>query len=475
MKRIFTLSTLAVSVCSLFAAAPVNETVLATYEKPMGEEPVTLTVFCETPPKAFVLFTGVVANAVKDETMNNTNNAYMVKLDANHDWWANFLNFRMDNAITITESNRYLHILHYREKLNDTWMVCLNVDWPLPDADKGKLRFDGQNAKAGVWEDIVIDLKYLIDNQIPLNKFMFGVSMDWSGAKDNPGADYYFDEIVLSDNPLPRGINILPDTEMSLFMGNQDSWNKWVSRLDLQNAESTSEIVANPFTSEMGVLNSSKVMKFNKSGNAAWWQGPMFKFPGILKVGQDEKSSYLHVMVNIPDMEAGKDYYVVQLNAKDFSGKQIDSGDELKYWADDKGKWIDCVLDVTSLGYVSEFTVRFDLRRDESDQYVNSPAGTFYLDAAAINHNQEPRTVVEAPSSIGKAPLFNVVVRATDSKVIVEGEAVSAEVFSLLGHSVAKARINGTSAELTVREKGIYIVKTTSASGLEYNQKVIIR
>lgn len=475
MKRIFTLFTLAVSAYSLFAATTANETVLATYEKPMGEEPISLTVFCETPPKAFVLFNGVVPNAVKDETMNNTNNAYMVKLDANHDWWANFLNFRMDNPITITESNRYLHILHYREKLNDTWMICLNVDWPLEDPDEGKLRFDGQNAKEGVWEDIVIDLKYLIDNQIPLSKFMFGVSMDWNGDRTNPGADYYFDEIVLSDNPLPRGINILPDTEMSLFMGNQDSWNKWVSRFDLQNPENTSEIVTNPFTSEMSVLNSTKVMKFNKSETAAWWQGPMCKFPGILKVGQDEQSSYLHVMVNIPEMEAGKDYYIVQLNAKDFSGNQVDSGDEIKYWSDDKGKWIDCVMDVTSLGYVAEFTVRFDLRRDANDQYINSPAGTFYLDAAAINHNQEPRTVVEAPSSVEKSPLSEVLVRASGTKIIVEGEAVSAEVFSLIGHSVTKVNINGSSTELNVREKGVYIVKTTSANGLVHNQKVILR
>jgi hypothetical protein len=474
MKRITTLSAMVFGACCLFAANTTNETVLATYEKPMGEEPVTLTVFCETPPKAFVLFNGVVANSVKDETMNSTNNAYMVKLDANHDWWANFLNFRMDNAITITESNRYLHILHYREKLNDTWMICLNVDWPLADADKGKLRFDGQNAKAGVWEDIVIDLKHLIDNQIPLSKFMFGVSMDWNGPRDNPGADYYFDEIVLSSNPLPRGINILPDTEMSLFMGNQNSWNKWVSRIDLQNAESTYEIVDNPFTTEMAVLNSPKVMKFNKSANAAWWQGPMFKFPGILKVGENEKSSYLHVMINIPEMEASKDYYVVQLNAKDFSGKQIDSGDEIKYWSDDKGKWIDCVLDVTSLGYVSEFTVRFDVRRNESDQYINSPAGTFYLDAAAINNSEEPRTVVEAPSSTGPNILSDITIFSNGNTIFVQGDVISAEVFSLMGKPVAKASSSNHNLQMTVQGTGMYIVKTTTSNGSTYNRKIVI-
>lgn len=474
MKKIITLSTVLIFTSSMFFANAAD-TVLASYEKPMGQEPITETVFCETPPKAFVLFTGAVANPVKDETMNNTNNCYMVKLDANHDWWANFLNFRMTDGITITESNRYLHILHYRQVLNDAWMICLNVDWPLADGDKGKLRFDSQNAKAGVWEDIVIDLKYLIDNQIPLTKFMFGVSMDWNGDKTNPGADYYFDEIVLNDNPLPRGINILPDTEMSLFPGNNESYNKWVSRFDTQNPENTSEIVANPFTTETAVLNSTQIMKFNKSANAAWWQGAMFKFPGILKVGADNKSSYLHVMVNIPEIEAGKDYYVLQLNAKDFSGKQIDSGDNIKYWADDKGKWKDCVMDVTSLGYVSEFTVRFDIRRDATDQLINSPAGTFYLDAAAINNSDAERTVVMAPNAVNKTIAENINIFTQKKTIVIEGDVVAAEAYSLVGKVVAKVNANNSRVELNNIECGIYIVKIISTNGTVYNSKVIVK
>lgn len=473
MKRIITLSTVLTIACSTFFTKAAD-TVLASYEKPMGQEPVTETVFCETPPKAFVLFTGAVANPVKDETMNNTNNCYMVKLDANHDWWANFLNFRMTEGITITDANRYLHILHYRQKLNDSWMICLNTDWPLPDADKGKLRFDAQNAKEGVWEDVVIDLKYLIDNQIPLTKFMFGVSMDWNGERNNPGADYYFDEIVLNNNPLPRGINILPDTEMSLFFGETYSYNKWVSRLDLQNTENSSEIVANPFTAETAVLNSTKILKFNKSANAAWWQGTMVKLPGILKVGADSKSSYLHVMVNIAEMEAGKDYYVLQLNAKDFSGKQIDSGDAIKYWSDDKGKWKDCVLDVTSLGYVSEFTVRFDIRRDAADQLINSPAGTFYLDAAAINNNEAERTVVVAPTAVKNLLAPNVSMFTRNHVIVLAGDVVSAEAYSIDGKVVAKVQASNSKVDLNVVGSGIYMVRMTANDGTVYNTKVIV-
>lgn len=473
MKRIITYSTMIASFCGILSTANAADTVLASYEKPMGQEPITETVFCETPPKAFVLFTGQVANAVKNETMNNTDNSYMVKLDANHDWWANFLNFRMTDGITITEENRYLHILHYRQILNDTWMICLNVDWPLADGDKGTLRFDGQNAKEGVWEDIVIDLKHLMDNNIPLTKFMFGVSMDWSGDKTNPGADYYFDEIVLNNNPLPRGINILADESMSLFMGSNALYTKWVSRLDTQNAENTTEIVDNPFTTETATLNSAQVMKFNKSANAAWWQGPMFKLPGILKVGT-ATASQLHVMVNIPEMDATKEYYVVQLNAKDFSGKQIDSGDNIKYWADDKGKWIDCVMDVSSLGYIADFTVRFDVRRDESDALINSPAGTFYLDAVAIDASADPRTVVTAPTAVKQVLPSNLKIYSSQKNIVVEGEIASAEAISLVGKSIAKVN-NKSRVELNVAQNGIYIVKVTTLDGSVYNSKVIVK
>lgn len=395
--------------------------------------------------------------------------------EAAEDWWANFLNFRLTDAITITEANRYLHILHYREKLNDTWMVCLNVDWPLADADKGKLRFDSQNSKAGVWEDVVIDLKYLIDNSIPLSKFMFGVSMDWNGPRDNPSTSYYFDEIVLNNSPLPRGINILPDTEMSLFMGNTASYTKWVSKLDLQNTENTSEIVANPFTTQMSVLNSTQVMKFNKSANASWWQGVRVKFPGIFQVGKAGASSYLHLMVNIPDMEVGKDYYVIQLNAKDFSGKELDSGDAIKYWADDKGKWLDCVLDVTTLGYVSEFSVRFDVRRDALDVLINSPAGVFYLDAAAIDNSADQRLVVNAPTGVKTTNQDNTKIYSANRNIVIEGNVASVEVYSLLGKLLNKASVTGFKTEIALNQSGAYLVKTISVNGNVYNSKVLIK
>jgi hypothetical protein len=447
------------------------ETVLANFETGLGTEKINEVVYCQT--NTWVLFNGLVANTVKDETMNNTDNCYMVQLDANYDWWGNFLDFHILDPITVTEDNRYLHILHYRSVINDPYWVCLNTDWNLEDADKGKLRFDGNNKKAGVWEDIVIDMKNLIETGTTLTKFNFAVSNDWSDPKDNPGGLYYFDEIVLNNSSLPRGINILEDTTMELFLGNETSYNKWVSKYETQHSENTSEIVDNPFTTETAVLNSPKVMMFNKSANASWWQGPRFVFPGIYQVGRDAVSSYLHAMVNIPEMEASKEYYNIMLVAKDFSGTEVNSSDALKYWSDDKGKWVDFVFDVTSLGYVNELQVRFDVRKDEADAYINSPAGSFYLDAFTIDNNPDPRASVIQGISTTKENKIKVF--TSDNCIMIEGNVAQIEIFNIVGQLVSKTAANKNLTSVSVKNGGIYVVKAVATNGGVTSTKVLVQ
>lgn len=406
--------------------------------------------------------------------LNATDNTLQLSSLKGKSWWPDFMNWDLTDPITITEENRYLHFYHFRENLNAGFSVNINKDTPWEDADKGAKRFDMNLSKAGTWEDVVVDLKWFMDNNEPLSRICILMDMNWGGGAESP-TNYYFDEVVLNNSSLPRGINILTETAISFFPGNNASYTKYVSALDLQNGENTSEVVANPFTTEMAVVNSASVLKFNKSANASWWQGPRFKLNGTLQVGQAGAPSYLHVMVNIPEMEEGKDYYVVQLNAKDFMGKQIDSGDAIKYWADDKGKWIDCVFDVTSLGYVSEFTVRFDVRRDDQDALINSPAGVFYMDAVAINGSEEARTAVTAPTGIKAVNLDNTKIYSANNNILVEGSVSSIEVYNLLGSMVKKVTVKGTRTEIPVAKTGIYLVRTVSTNNNTFTSKVIVK
>lgn len=406
--------------------------------------------------------------------LNTSDNALQLSSLKGKSWWPDFLNLDLTEAITITAENRYLHFYHFRENLNKGFSVNINKDTPWEDVDKGTKRFDMNLSKAGVWEDVVVDLKWFMDNNEPLSRICFLMDTNWSGDAES-ATNYYFDEVVLNNSSLPRGINILTETEISFFPGNNASYTKYVSALDLQNGENTSELVANPFTTELAVVNSTSILKFNKSANASWWQGPRFQLNGTLQVAQAGASSYLHVMVNIPEMEEGKDYYVVQLNAKDFMGKQIDSGDAIKYWADDKGKWMDCVFDVSSLGYVSEFTVRFDVRRDDQDALVNSPAGVFYLDAVAINGSDVARESVTAPTGIKVVNKDNTKVYSKNHSILVEGNVVSIEVYNLLGSLVKQVAANASATEIPVAKTGVYLVKTVSANRNIYTSKVIVK
>lgn len=417
-------------------------------------------------------FTRTTVNPEKTG-LNTSDNALQLSSLKGKSWWPDFLNLDLIDAITITEENRYLHIYHFRENLNAGFSVNINNERPWEDPDKGTKRFDMNLSKPGVWEDVVVDLKWFMDNNEPLSRICVLMDMNWGGGAEPP-TNYYFDEIVLNNSNLPRGINILTESEISFFPGNNASYTKYVSALDMQNAENTSDVVANPFATELEVVNSTSVLKFNKSGNASWWQGPRFNLNGTLKVGQDGTSSYLHVMINIPEMEEGKDYYVVQLNAKDFMGKQIDSGDAIKYWADDKGKWMDCVFDVSSLGYVSEFTVRFDVRRNDQDAYVNSPAGVFYLDAVAINASEAARESVTAPTGIKVVNKDQAKIYAKNRSIVVEGPVASIEVYNLTGSLVKQVAVNASITEIPVAKTGVYLVKTVSAARNVYTSKVII-
>lgn len=421
-------------------------------------------------------FTRITDNPDKTG-LNKTEKTLQLTSLKGKSWWPDFLNLDLAEPITITDANRYLHFYHYRENLNKGFSVNINGDGtPLGDTDKGTKRFDLDLAKAGTWEDVVVDLKWFRDNAEAFSRICILMDRNWGGEAE-PVTNYYIDEIALTSDPLPRGINILADTEMSLYMGNETSYNKWVSKLDLQNSENTSEIVANPFTTELATLNATKVMKFSKSANASWWQGgPRIVFPGIYQVGKNDPKAFLHVMVNIPQMEAGMDYYAVQLNAKDYAGNQLTSSlDNNKYWSDYAGTWMDCVLDVASLGYVAEFSVRFDVRKNSTDAYINSPAGVFYLDAVTINNTEEQRTAVNVPAGVKTAKTDNIKIFTTGSVINVIGEASEIEVYNSVGTLVNKVKATGANTQLAVSQSGVYFVKVVGLDGSEQNAKVLVK
>ena len=87
-------------------------------------------------------FTEVADNPVKTGLNTSDKALHMYSLQG-HSWWPDFLTMTPTDPITITESNRYLHIYHYRENLNKGFTVYLsaNGDW-VEDPETFRYGFD---------------------------------------------------------------------------------------------------------------------------------------------------------------------------------------------------------------------------------------------------------------------------------------------------------------------------------------------
>ncbi len=409
-------------------------------------------------------FTTWADNPSKDG-INKTDKALFMETTKGPDWWGNFLNFRLDESITITEETRYLHIYHYRENLTDGWSFSLNTDTPLNDPDRGTLRFDGNNNQAGRWEDIVIDLKHLIENEIKLDKFMVIVDKDWNGPRDNPPSKYYFDEIVLSSDPFPRGVVFLTGTDLLNFQSEEQLEELIIAT---QHESNTFQVIDNPYT-ESGVNTTSKVGHYFKSNESSWWQGFHVVFPGIHQIEYGEKQ-YLHVLV-----KAEIDCFI-QLHIIDNTDAHHSEMFFYPYSELD-GEWFDLVWDLSSYSAIKALTVRFDVRIDDDSNFINgTPEGNFWVDELAIDNNpyeREEVLSVRRNSFIHELKTFT-----RDNTIYFESpDAANVDVFDLMGRKISSSKLNGSPElfKIEVPHSGIYILRVSDINGKLSVGKVLVR
>lgn len=409
------------------------------------------------------VFTSFVDNPEK-EGINKTDKSLYMATTTGVDWWGNFLNFRLETPITITESNRYLHMFHYREINNNGWSININVNEPLQDADKGTLRFDGDNTTDGAWEDIVIDLKYLMDNAVAFEKLCIIVDKDWEGERDNPATKYYFDEIVLSDDPLQRGVTILEGTDL---LNCEDPAQIEALVFDTQNASNTYEIIDNPFTDSY-VDADGKVLKFFKSADASWWQGMKITFPGIHTITYGEKQ-YFHVYVRTDTT------CQIQLNIMD--NLNVEYTEIFLYPKDEiDGDWFDLVWDLSSYNAIKSLTVRFDVQWDEFDEWINgTPARDFYMDELTLDANEDQR---EGNVGVKTIKVNSLKTYSRNNTIFFTmNNASDVQVFDYLGRKIVSQKFNSNSGEnsISVPHSGMYILRVGSADGKVATAKILVR
>ncbi len=411
------------------------------------------------------IHSAVVDNPFTDG-VNATSKALILQSLGNKSWWPDFLGITLDAPISITEDNRYLHIFHYRENLNKGFSININKDTPWEDVDKGTKRFDMNLASPGVWEDVVVDLKWFMDNTEPLDQICFLMDRNWSNDAEDP-TDYYLDEVILSSDPLQRGVVILEGTDI-LSCESQTQMDELV--FDTQNATNTYEIIDNPFTDSW--LNAEgKVLKFHKSVDASWWQGMDIGFPGI-HVTEYGVKQYLHVLVRTDTT------CFIQLNLKDNLG--VEHTEMFLYPMEEiDGDWFDLVMDVSSYaGAIKGFTVRFDVRIDDDENYINNtPARDFYIDEITFDGVEDPREGTDPSIGIEQSGVNKMKVYSANSTIYFEAENASrAELFDVLGRNITTIDLDNYSGqnEIAVQNPGIYILRV--ASGNKVNTaKVLVR
>jgi len=397
--------------------------------------------------------------------INKSDKALILKSLAGKSWWPDFFDFILASPVSITENNRYLHIFHYRQNLNKGYSVMVNASGdPWGDGDKGTKRFDGQLSKAGQWEDIVIDLKWFMDKPEPLSQIMILMDRNWGGEAEDP-TDYYFDDVVLNNSALARGVNILPGTDL-LNCQNQSQIDALT--FDTQNGSNTFSIVDNPFTTS-AVNAGGRVLDFFKSADASWWQGMKVNFPGIHMIEYGVKQ-YLHVMVRA-DIACD-----IQLQIID--NADGDRTEMFNYPKDEiGGEWFDLVWDLSSYTAIKSFAVRYDVRKDEGGNWINgTPAGHFFMDEVTLDANPDQREII---TSLKPANSKTELKAYTTGRTINFSmpDATRVSVYDMIGKNVASQNLaNGAQLNtITVPNSGMYILKVETKGGKISTAKLVVK
>jgi len=384
---------------------------------------------------------------------------------ADADWWGNFTVLGLRNPITITEDNRYLHLSVYRSIQPKEFRIGFN------DREEAGQVFQGKVANDAQWESVVCDLGARFMGE-QLEYIHIVLSTNWSDPRTGWGvATYAFDDFALSSSPIPPSVTLMDGNGLFVGFENQEEIDTWVHELDPLNEENNASIISNPFGSSDIIGN--KIVQFDKSANADWWQGYRVDFKGVMPVGE-ENPTYLHVLAYVPnaifEAEDGLMNVDIQLCAKDHMGNE--NVDLFSVWDDETDQWHDLVLEITSIEYLKELTVRFDVRKDQDEKWIKSPANTFYLDAIAFDNNPDPREITLGLNQ-QKAEDFALVFASENQINVRTDKTVRVELFDILGKSIQTSVYDGNAVIPAM--KGVYIVKISSTDNIKQISKVLVK
>lgn len=482
MKKTLLLSLIAVFAINLYANDITTTSILdfengvdSTYAQYVGMVPwinAAIIVSVDT----------VVPNPNKNG-INETDQCWMVT-EASGGWWSNFWNVRIadiaienENAyhegamshgldepgsITITEENRYLHVMHYRSDLTLGFSMNINTTKNHGNDAAGTYRWDTNNSEAGEWQDHVFDLKTLMDNEVSFCGFNVIVNRSWGGTPnpDEP-TSYGFDEIVLSSSAIPRGATILSGADNVLDATDTAKINSYTFQESPTYDETAVEFIPNMFTDD--VINAGgDIVKITKQDSVTWWKAFNVDFNGMYLI-EPGVTQYLHILFKA---DTTMDF---QISVRDVSNKEYTSIETYDYDAlTEYGfGFFDYVMDLSEMQGITSLAIRPNLQKNEDDTYKNDLSGcTVYIDEIIIDGNPDIRMdEITPPTAIKQVINSNINVFVSNRQVNILGENIlSADVYTISGVKV-KSQNFKQNTTISIAEQGIYLVKINTIDG----------
>lgn len=482
MKKTLLLSLIALLAINLFADDITTTTILdfedgvdSTYAQYVGMVPwinAAIVVSVDT----------VVSNPNKNG-INETNQCWMVT-EAGGGWWSNFWNVRIadiavnnENAyhegamshgldepgsITITEANRYLHVMHYRSDLTLGFSLNINTTKNHGNDAAGTYRWDSNNTDAGEWQDHVFDLKALMDNDVSFCGFSVIVNRSWGGTPNpDEATSYAFDEIVLSSSAIPRGATILSGADNIINGTDTAKMNSFTFQSSPNYDQTSVEFVPNMFDTD--VINpAGDIVKITKEDSVTWWKAFNVDFNGMYLI-EPGVTQYLHVLFKA---DTTMDF---QISVRDIANKEYTSTETYDFEALTEYGYgfFDYVMDLSEMQGITSLAIRPNLQKDTADAYINTlPGITVYIDEILIDGNPDIRMdQIEGPTAISNIENSNVKVFVSNNLINIQGEQLlSAEVYTISGIKVKSQNLE-INTSISIREKGIYIVKVNTTTG----------
>lgn len=391
-----------------------------------------------------------VINNPTSSGINTSAKVLRIQEEGELQWWNNTVVYNLTSPVTISSANRYLHIKHLRPRITGGgFIVSLNAANATNGMASGANRFDANLSAINEWQDIVIDLNTLITNNVPLSNVNICIDINDWGSSLAPLGDYLFDDIVLSNSPLPRGTTFLTGNNLYDFE-TATSGNITGVSTHSDAGNPVTYPVSNPFQTttnpSLNVGHRSAISSIN------WWVGMEFSFVNPVQVNETHK--YLHVMLTTP-IDAQKVTFDVKQGATKVISDQVKT-------ITTANTWQDIVIDVSAMAYISGMAIK-------CGNWDGTAAGDYYFDNIYIDDNPNPR--VNIATDVKSTELFKQVY-ANGKNIVVNNNTdkpMLVEIYNAAGQKI-ESKIISQKNIFELHETGLYFV---NAGGTAY--KVILK